>query len=320
MESKTVWIIVISVVSFIIFWFVNALVSAYCTYTITLKRGKKSKWGRAVSSNDEPQLIMDDIGMKWHRENIDFKKDVHIINNGLNLYGEYYDFGFDRCAMILSGRTESLRYGYYFARPYQEAGFNVLVLDPRAHGLSDGDYNTVGFEEGKDALSWAKFIHDEFKLESIILHGICIGSAAGMYAINAEDAPDYIKGIVTEGMFPNFWESMKNHLKEKRVNFFPMMQCLDFWMKKYTGHSMRFGPINVIPKMNRPILMLQSKVDKYSLYEYACKMYEMCPSKEKKLVVYEKGGHSLLRITDTERYDNEIKEFIKRVYEAEALI
>ena len=125
--------------------------------------------------------------------------------------------------------------------------------------------------------------------------------------------PECVKGLVTEGMFANFAESMKNHLIERKKLLFPVMQCIDYWAKKYTGHSMKKGPIDVIGKLDKPILMIQSKMDKYSTPENAKKMFDICPSKEKKLVLFERGDHSMLRITDTELYDTEVRSFLKRL-------
>lgn len=305
------WVIVSAVVFGIFFWLLSSVVASVIIYDKTLRRRSKEKWSRTVSSTDESHLIMDDEGMEWHRKNIDFKKDVHIVNCGLNLYGEYYDFGSDKCVIILSGRTESLRYGYYFAQPYAAEGFNVLVIDPRAHGLSDGEFNTVGFEESKDALAWARFIHDNFNIETIIFHGICIGAAGGMYAITSDDCPYYIKAIVTDGMFPNFGESMKNHLRERRKPTFPVYKLINKRMIRFTGHSMDFGPINVIEKLDRPILMLYSKEDTYSTPEFAVKLFNLVKS-EKEFVWFEHGAHSMLRYNDSKKYDDSIRAFLSK--------
>ena len=43
----------------------------------------------------------------WAAENEAHKKDVHIVNNGLNLYGEYYDFGYDKCVFVGTKAEES---------------------------------------------------------------------------------------------------------------------------------------------------------------------------------------------------------------------
>lgn len=297
------------------FYFFSVIFASYCIYTATLKRKDKDQWGRTISIRTELTEKMDAEGMAWQREHDAFRKDVHIVHKGLNLYGEYYDMGSDKVAMILSGRTESLRYGYYFAKPYADSGFNVLVIDPRAHGLSDGQYNTVGFEESRDALAWVCFLEENFQIKTVVFHGICIGAAAGMLAITADDCPSCVKGMVTEGMFANFGCSMKNHLIERKRLMWPVMQCIDFWMKHYTGHSMMRGPIDVIDKMDKPLLMIQSKMDKYSTPENARKLYDKCPSREKSLVLYETGDHSMLRITDTEKYDGAVKDFLARYFQ-----
>ncbi len=303
------------ILSSLAFYLFMIIYASYCIYTRTLKRPSKEEWSRnQPSAHTETHLQMDAEGMAWHEANLDKKKDVHICRDGCNLYGEYYDFGSDKCAMILSGRTESLRYGYYFAQPYAAAGMNILVVDPRAHGLSDGEYNTLGFEESKDDLAWVKYLHENHGVNAVVFHGICIGAAGGMLAITSEDCPDYVAGLVTEGMFARFAESMKNNLIERKKLMFPILQAINFWVKHYTGHSMMRGPIDVIHKMEKPLLMLHSKKDKYSTPRLAQVLYDKCPSKEKKLVWYENGGHSLLRPTDKQTYDSEISQFIKRLF------
>ena len=76
---------------------------------------------------------------------------------------------------------------------------------------------------------------------------------------------------------------------------------------------MKFGPINVIEKLNKPLLMLHSKEDIYSTPEYAQKLYDLAGSENKRLVWFERGKHSMLRITDTNLYDKSIAEFLKQI-------
>ncbi len=306
------WVVGINLALGLLLLITSYIVASYIVYTTTLRNNKRDKWGRNLPSDmtpDSERMYM--IGNEWSVKNAKFKHDVHIVNEGLNLYGEYYDFGYDRCAMILSGRTESLIYGYYFAKPYAESNCNVLVMDPRGHGLSDGEFNTGGFEESKDIIAWVNFLQSEYGIKSIIFHGICIGAAGGMFALTSGNCPDCVEAMVAEGMFPNFGESMKNHLIERKKPVFIMYNLIDAWQKHYTGHTMKFGPIDVINKMDKPLLMLHSKEDAYSTPEYAQKLFELAGSDKKELVWFEHGKHSMLRITDTERYDESIKEFIK---------
>ena len=294
----------------LISWPIIYLIISRKVCLMIMHRGGKNDWSRGHASMKEyKQETMYETGMEWYRQNAQYKHEVHIVRDGLNLYGEYYDFGSDKCAMILSGRTETLEYGYYFAIPYAKQGYNILVVDPRAHGLSDGEFNTAGCEESKDALSWIRYIHDEFDVKSFFLHGICIGSAAAIYALTSDDCPDYIVGMAAEGMFANFSESMKEHLIEKKKPVFMFNSMVCAWMKHYTGHSMKVGPIDVIDKLNKPILMLHSKEDEYSKAPLAQKLYDKAQT-TKQIVWFDHGNHSMLRLADTDKYDQAITDFL----------
>ena len=299
----------------VVLWIVSYFVASHLVYVKTLKRNSKDQWGRDFPSDlNERSVKMYQTGLEWAEQNKQHKIDVHIVNEGLNLYGEYYDFGHDRCVFVLSGRTEALKYGYYFAIPYAKLGFNVLVVDPRGHGMSDGQYNTIGFEESKDQIAWIRHLHENFGIKSVVLHGICIGSAGGMYALTSGNCPPIVKGIVAEGMFATFYESMKNHLIEKKKPVFIMIDLIDAQMKKYTGHTMKYGPINVIDKLDTPLLMLHSKKDQYSKADLAQVLFDKAGCQQKDIVWFSEGDHSMLRITDTERYDKGIENFVNKIY------
>lgn len=147
-------------------------------YHNILVRTGPEKWTRANSYPPNPEHTrMFDLGMDWARENEARKRPVSIENEGLKLAGEYFDFGHKRCAIIFPGRTESLYYSYYFAQPYAEAGCNILVVDSRAHGLSEGKYNYCSTREWSDVIAWSRFAHDQLGCSDVVLHGICVGGA-----------------------------------------------------------------------------------------------------------------------------------------------
>lgn len=306
------YILIFLLGSGIVFYFIASFVASYLIYVRTLKRESKAQWGRTVSCQQPEHLKMHEIGLEWEKANREFKEDVSIVRDG-TLYGEYYDFGFEKSIIFFSGRTESLLYGYYFSAPYKESGYNVLLVDTRAHGLSDGEYNTVGFEESKDAIAWAKFLCEQKGVKSIVFHGVCIGSAASLLAITDNDCPECVNGVIAEGMFADFRYAMKNNLLVRKRFLPPVLELIGMWMKIYTGHSFYKGPKDRIGKMHKPLLMLHSKQDRSSSPKKAMEMFEKCPSENKTIVWYDTGAHSMLRITDTEKYDDAVKTFLKRI-------
>ena len=282
-------------------------------YKTQLVRTEPEKWGRVCSAPDnEEQLIMWETGIKWaegHKEKI---KEVRIENDGFNLYGEYFDFGAKRCVIILPGRCESLMYSYYFAPPYEKAGFNVLVVDTRCHGKSDGIYNTIGVKESRDVLAWARFVKEEFLNDEVWFHGICIGTSSGIFAMTNENCPDYVKGFVTEGCFVSFRETFKRHMIADKRPLFPVLDLVMLHINRHTGTNVyKQKPINAIKKLKPEtrVLFLYGKKDIFSIPEKTQMLFDACSAKDKKLIWFDKGGHSHLRINNTEEYDNAIIDF-----------
>ncbi|MCR5462351.1 MAG: alpha/beta hydrolase [bacterium] len=311
LEPWQIVLIVIGAILLILFMiYVPPFFIALKVFKKELTRPSKDKWGRECSAPDnEEQLRMHNTGIDYMDSFKDKVKEIHIVNDNLNLYGEFYDFGYKKTAILLQGRTESLLYCYYYAKPYVESNFNIIVIDSRAHGNSDGLYNCVGLKEYKDVIEWAKYAHDTLNQEEIIIHGICIGASTALYA--SYFGPDYIKGIITDGMYINFYETFKNHMIVDHRPIFPFMSEIALIARFKAGINIKKGPINLIGKYNKPILFLYSKEDKFSLPPKSEILFNKCGSKGKKIVWFDHGAHSHIRINNTEKYDNAIKEFIK---------
>jgi len=281
-------------------------------YEHQLVRTSPDKWGRGCSAPDnEEQVRMFNEGEAWFEENKEHGIDVEVRSEGLRLVGKYMDFGFKRACIIIAGRTESYLYSYYFAKPYKEAGFNVLVIDNRAHGESEGKYLGAGLREYHDILEWGKLLHDKFHNEGIYIHGICIGSATAMYVLTSENCPDYYLGMTADGMYTTFYETFKTHMVDMKKPVNPFSYFVMKRLQKNIGEDpIHNGPIYSIPKLKLPLLMIHSKEDVFSLPVKAQELYDKCNS-PKKLVWFDKGAHSHIRINNQEKYDETIKEFIK---------
>lgn len=284
-------------------------------YHDQLVRTSPEKWDRVCSApENEEQLAMWNAGIAWAEPRKKHCREVGIENDGMKLWGEYFDFGHDRCVVILPGRCECLIYSYYFAAPYEKAGYNILVVDSRCHGRSDGTYNTAGVKESSDVVAWAKFAHDHLGCKDICIHGICIGTSAGLFALNRPDCPEYISTLVTEGCYVSLRETFKRHMIAENRPLFPVLDLVMLQLNKTTGaHIYRNTPLNAMKKLRKDlrILFLYGKQDIFSIPEKSQILFDACSADDKKLIWFDKGGHSHLRINNTEAYDNAIIDFLK---------
>ena len=295
--------------AFLLFYVFPTLLISNVIYTVLFIRNKKDKWGREVSWDEPEQKRMFAEGKEWGDENEKYRKSVGITSDKFKLVAEYFDFGYKKAVIVIPGRMESGTYSYYFSDPYKQAGYNVLAIDNRSHGLSEGRYNTIGLKEYRDIINWAKYLHDVEGVEQIMIHGICIGSATGLYACIADDSPDYIKGLVADGMYLDFHESLDAHLVERHKPKFPFTMEIMGMMSIVAGKSAKKnGPIRVIHKLTKPILFIYSKEDTYSTHGEL--LFDTCNA-PKRLVWFDHGVHSHVRINAPEKYDATIQEFLK---------
>ncbi len=284
-------------------------------YDKTLIRPDNEKRERKCSAPDDPeQLLMFERGLDWAEKHAANMKEAEIVSDdGLRLLGEYYDFGSDKAVIILPGRTESLAYSYYYAEPYRKAGFNVLAVDSRGTGLSDGKYFGMGIPEYKDVLLWGKLLHDRFNASTVFLHGICIGSSTAIYTLTSPECPGYFTGMCADGMYKNFFETFRLHMKEWNRPAFPVAYEVMLILRKNTGaNCLTYGPYKAVKKLAKPILFIYTDKDKYSLPVESRKLIDNCVSPVKEERWFSKGGHSHVRINNEEGYDEAIVSFTSR--------
>lgn len=252
-------------------------------------------------------------GIKWRETHKDKIDELHIKNGKLNLYGEYMNFGFDKCAVILQGRTESLLYSYYFADVYAKNGYNILVIDVRAHGLSDGKYVTAGIKESDDLVLWIKLINEKYGIDNFAMHGICIGAATALMAYSKlkNEGSNLVKRIITDGVFINYYEIFKNNMKVYNKKPFPMLYTV-FFTAFLFGRARLFSetPLKYIKDVDIPILMIWSEKDAFSVKEKSQELFDACASEYKEIKFFPEGRHSHVRAVQEDDYDAAIGEFL----------
>ena len=267
---------------------------------------------------NEEQVAMWNAGCEWAEARTDKMREVEVHRDGLRFLGEYYDFGHDRCVIILPGRCECLKYSYFYSKPYEDAGFNVLVIDQRSYGLSDGEFNTIGKEECEDLKVWIKFVEEELGIHKIWLHSICVGSSTAVLLTSSAECPESIKALVTDGCFISFRESFRTHMEDLNRPTFPVLGMVMRNIKKYTGTDVdAIAPIKLIDKVKIPVLFLYGEKDIFSKPEKSKLLIEKCGSTEKEVEWFKEGAHSHLRYTNPEQYDAAILRFSKKSVFAE---
>jgi pimeloyl-ACP methyl ester carboxylesterase len=166
---------------------------------------------------------------------------VMVHGRGENRTSEFYDHFLDLGAAL---------------NTFQGRGFNVLMIDLRAHGISGGLDSTWGIGERHDvegAVDWIK--GQGFQPASIGALGASLGATSCVYAL-AED-PD-ISALVTDGAGVDEYASLERGWTRSSGTpqfFFPAARLMERMLYGYDLHDLR--PVDAMKKIPpRPALLI----------------------------------------------------------------
>lgn len=159
----------------------------------------------------------------------------------------------DRCAVLLHDFADA-KIGAIDRVPHLHSlGYNVLTIDLRAHGESEGRHTTGGFFERDDLDAVLNQLHTDrpASCRSIILHGVGLGAAV---AIATAARRDDIEKVLVEYAFEDYREFLSAHAGTIGLPSGPLLRLAIRAAESVSGAD--FGavrPVDLISQVNCPI-------------------------------------------------------------------
>ena len=164
---------------------------------------------------------------------------------------------------------------YPRAYEFDKLGYNILLIDLRASGDSEGNYRTYGLKESQDLTLWIDYLNEKYSDIQISLFGVSLGAATVMMA-SAYDLPDNVKCIVEDCGYSSLREVLDNVIRTTyNISFTPaILMMLDNKMKKQFGFSIDdISPKTCLEENEIPILFVHGKEDNFVPYDNAIRNY-----------------------------------------------
>jgi len=196
------------------------------------------------------------------------------------------------------------------AYEFRYLGFNVMLVDLRAHGRSEGNITTMGFRESEDVkLAYDYILHKGEK--NVILYGLSLGSvviAKAVYDYNIEPSR-----IILEIPFSNIERLVE--VRGRMIGFpeRPFGSFITFWASVERGfNGFKQDTYKYVQKINCPVLMQCAATDIFASTAERDVIFNSIPSSEKKLVVYENTVHQPLLNADPLKWRQAVSEFLAK--------
>ncbi len=237
-------------------------------------------------------------------------KEVYIDSfDGLKLYGRIYlrdekapfEIAFHgyrslACRDLSGGAMESIRREH-----------NLLLIDERAHGKSEGSVISFGILERRDVLSWADYIAKNYPESKIILMGISMGASSVLMA--SEYEMKNVCAVIADSPYSAPCEIIKKvagdmHLPARLI--YPFVRLGARLYGKFDLEES--APYTAVERASVPILIIHGEGDDFVPADMSRKIRE---NNEKIcLETFPDAPHGLSYVFDRERYVRITNEFI----------
>lgn len=198
--AKTIAAIAIAAVAFII---LNLLAIAYIAYRRTFYNDPKK---HPVN----PYRVLKKTHLPFKKEYIDRilnepYEDIYIKScDKLSLHARLYMRNPDAPFVIeCHGYHSSPMIDFCGGGPLaMKLGFNVIMIDQRAHGESEGKTISFGCNESSDLIGWINYVRKNYGNErEVMLFGISMGAATVLLTASREDLPDNVVSAIADCPF-----------------------------------------------------------------------------------------------------------------------
>ena len=234
--------------------------------------------------------------------------------DGLRLHALYIaaEAPSDKLVILHHGFTSHAVDNSTHAKFFHEQGYEVLLLDLRAHGESEGEYVGFGILDRYDTLEWVRYARNRFGINvKIVLHGTSMGGTTVLMALGIPEIQDTVSAVIADCAYTSPAEIFSSVIqKDYHLPPAPIIKLTSVYSQKAAGY--RFDDYSTYDalKNNRvPVLFVHGKEDKFVPTWMSEKNYALCPSK-KRLLLVDNAGHGSSVFENLPLYEKTEKEFL----------
>lgn len=257
----------------------------------TLVRGKKSIADDSTNYQDIDEL--NEKAYIWlqntkHQE-VNLKANDGILLHAYKIIQEdSHDW-----VILIHGYKAKAKDMMYSAMMYYKQGYNVLVINHRSHGKSEGKYIGMGWLERLDICDWISYIMQLDANSKIVIHGVSMGGATVMMT-TGEKLPSNVICAIEDCGYTSANDIFINQAS-KKYDIHPVILMTGFnAICKYKAkYSLKEADsLAQLRKSTTPTLFIHGDDDAFVPVEMVYHNYENCPV-DKELFIAKGKGHAL---------------------------
>ncbi len=197
------------------------------------------------------------------------------------------------------------------AEAFYKMGWNLVMVDFRAHGKSEGNLCSVGYFEAKDVKAAYDYVAATGD-KNIVLWGASMGAVAITKTINDYASVEPSK-VILEMPFATMLDAVEGRVRIMNLPDEPFGALLTFWGGTEMGTWLFTNkPEEYAKKITCPVLLQWGKKDPRVREKETDAVYANLGSAQKALVEYDNVGHESLCIHAHEKWMQSVTTFLNK--------
>ena len=298
--------ILLSIFTLVLLILFNYLIIGYLGYRFAMSRKsflkKKIEKKSSKKRSDE---------CKVYFENYE-KINISSFDN-LNLCAFYKNNGSQKLALVVHGYGGNHFDVYMQCMMFENKGFDILAVDLRAHGESEGDMLTMGFLEHKDLIDWINKMKEINNYE-ILLYGISMGASSICMALGVSSIKN-IKCAIEDCGFDNANREFSYVFSKSKLKCRWIYKIFYSYVKRVKKIDLKkVDVIEKLKKSNIPLLLIHGGKDNFVPTEMVYNLYDAVKDKNSKLFIVKDASHGDAFENNPTLYRQEVYNFINKYF------
>jgi len=284
-------------------------IAVYTYYYKLAFARKKPKFGVfSFSGSDNPEYKRKiEEGLNWFHSQE--KEDIFIKSyDGLKLHSIYVKSvaKTDKIIIMFHGYRSSYKDFACAFEYYSKLGFDMIVVDQRSHGQSEGKIISYGVKERYDVVSWVEYTKERFGNDiDIFIDGISMGSSTVMMA---SDIIKGVKGIIADCGYTSPKEIITCVAKSMHVPKI-FVHPVGLMARIFGGFDYSYSATDSLKNTDVPVIFVHGLSDDFVPSYMTEENYKACSS-SKTMILVENAIHGYSFLVDEVRVKEALEKFI----------
>lgn len=308
-KMKIVAWIVLGIILCIIAVLIYYLVVGAILFKFVFSR--RSVVSRVLKKDFQKKLNDHKVDLGWW-EKVKFQKVQTQSFDQLKLVGHFFEANSNKTVIVCHGFGGSYREMQQYCKFFHDKNFNVLAVDMRAHGDSEGHCIGYGWLDRKDVCSWVKFINDKRPEDKILLFGLSMGASSVCMA-SAEKGLNNVVAIVSDCAYANADREISFVMKKKKLFSRLLKKHAYSYAKRLYGFDvMQADAIKQVKQCKIPILFIHGQEDDFVPLENVNNLFNATPIFLREKFIAEDAQHAMSYPVCGVLYEKRIDDFLEK--------